>query len=87
MSLFRQKGIAGASGAVPIGMTATNGDVTGARRETQGSNSRWVMTRQPDGDGDGIIALPVTTDCGDDGAVCTQDGRMLSNRTSITVPG
>ena len=66
-------------------LTVTGGDVAGASRKTQGSNIRWVITLQPDGDV--TIVLPVTTDCGHVGAVCTGDGRMLSNRTSITVPG
>ena len=26
------------------------------------------------------VALPVTTDCGSGGGICTEDGRMLSNR-------
>ena len=67
-------------------LSVTNGEVTAARRKTQGSNIRWVITLQPGGDGDVTIVLPATTDCGHDGAVCTQDGGMLSNRTSITVP-
>ena len=60
---------------------------TGASRKTQGSNMRWTITVQPDGDGDVTIALPATTNCSADGAVCTEDGRMLSNASAITVPG
>ena len=33
------------------------------------------------------MVLPPTTDCTADGAVCTGYGKMLSNRSSITVPG
>ena len=31
--------------------------------------------------------LPATTDCTAEGAICTQDGRKLSNRLEITVQG
>ena len=33
------------------------------------------------------IVLPATTDCTAEGAICTQDGRKLSNRLEITVQG
>ena len=33
------------------------------------------------------VVLPVTTDCNADGAVCTGDGRKLSNRVELTVSG
>ena len=33
------------------------------------------------------IVLPVTTDCNAQGAICTGDGRPLSNRLEITVSG
>lgn len=42
---------------------------------------------RPDGNGDIAVVLPVTTDCDDDGAICTQDGRMLSNRNELAVSG
>ena len=42
---------------------------------------------QPDGNGDVTVALPVTTDCGDQEAICTGDGRKLSNGLEFTVSG
>ena len=33
------------------------------------------------------IVLPVTTDCNATGAICTGDGRKLSNRNGFTVAG
>ena len=42
---------------------------------------------KPQGNGDVTIELPATTDCAATGAICTSDGRMLSNSTTITVPG
>ena len=61
--------------------------MTGAKRLTQGSNVGWTITVTPDSSADVTIVLPVTTDCNADGAVCTGDGRKLSNRNSITVSG
>lgn len=68
----------------------TGGAVTKARRLDRNSatpNIRWEISIQPDGDGPVTIVLPATTDCEATGAICTQDGRMLSGRTEITVPG
>ena len=33
------------------------------------------------------ITLPATGDCGDTGAICTEDGRMLSHRLELTDSG
>ena len=65
----------------------TDGEVTSARRLTQGSNIGWTITVTPDSAADVTIVLPVTTDCNADGAVCTADGRKLSNRLEFTVSG
>ena len=61
--------------------TVTGGEVTKARRLERGKNVRWEIHVRPDGNDDVTIALPATTDCAADGAVCTEDGRMLSRRT------
>ena len=58
-----------------------------AQRKVQGSNQNWTITVEPLGNGAITITLPVTTDCAADGAICTDDGRKLSNSTTITVPG
>ena len=76
-------------------ITVTNGTITEARRldnphhEADGiqPNREWRITVEPGGNGDVVIVLPITTDCDAQGAVCTADGRMLSNRTEITVNG
>ena len=51
------------------------------------SNIGWKITVRPDGDGDVTVVLPVTTDCNAARAICTGDGRMLSNRLEFTLPG
>ena len=51
------------------------------------SNIHWRITVRPGGDGKVVITLPATTDCADDDAICTEDGRKLSNRLVLTVSG
>ena len=69
--------------------TVTGGAVKKAQRlqTDPESNIPWRITVQPDGNGDVTVALPVTTDCGDQGAICTGDGRKLSNGLEFTVSG
>ena len=67
--------------------TVTGGEVTEARRLDKPGNIRWEITVRPDVNGEVFVALPATEDCGDQGAICTEDGRMLSNRTELTVLG
>ena len=67
--------------------TVSGGEVTNARRLEQGSNVRWEITVRPDGDAGVTVVLPETTDCNAQGAICTGDGRKLSNRTALTVSG
>ena len=67
---------------------ATGGEVTNARRlERDGSapNIRWEITVVPNGNGDVHIVLPETADCEAQGAICTSDGRRLSNRNELTI--
>ena len=67
--------------------TVTGGDVEKAQRKTQGSNQNWTITVEPDGTTDVTITLPETTDCDDDGAICTAEGGMLNHSTTDTVLG
>ena len=68
-------------------LTITGGDITNAQRKAQGSNQNWTITVQPDGNGAITITLPETTGCDDTGAICTYDGRKLSDSTSAQVAG
>ena len=65
----------------------SGGTVQKAERVTKGSNLRWRITVRPDGGGQVAITLPETTGCEGEAAICTGDGRMLSNRTALTVSG
>ena len=46
-------------------LTVTGGAVDSASRVEQGSNIRWNIHVQPDGNGDVTVTLPKTTDCND----------------------
>ena len=67
--------------------TVTGGEVIKARRLERGKNLRWEISVTPGGNGDITVVLPATTDCSVQGAICTEDGRKLSNRVEVTVPG
>ena len=65
----------------------TNGEVLKAQRIDKSSNISWRITVRPDSNADVSVALPVTTDCDAQGAICTRDGRKLSNSLNFTVSG
>ena len=65
----------------------TGGSVERAQRTDKPSNIPWRITVKPQGNGDVTIELPATTDCDTQGAICTGDGRKLSNSLSFTVSG
>ncbi len=67
--------------------TVNAGEVVKARRLESGKNIRWEITINPASSADVTIVLPITTDCSANGAVCTGDGRKLSNRLALTVSG
>ena len=67
--------------------TVTGGRITTARRLDKPSNTRWEITVMPRTNDATTIQLPITTDCDADGAICTDDGRRLSNSLDFTVTG
>ena len=67
--------------------TISGGDVKKAKRKVQGSNRTWTITVEPDGWSNVNISLPGGRACTSHAAVCTDDGRMLSNTPSATVSG
>ena len=67
--------------------TVTGGKVVRAKRLKKDENARWEIHVRPSGDRTVTIVLSATTDCDAQGAVCTEDGRMLSGRVELTVAG
>ena len=65
----------------------TGGTVENAQRTDKPSNISWRITVKPTSTGDVTVVLPVTTDCNAEEAICTADGRKLSNLLEFTVSG
>ncbi|MYE12995.1 MAG: hypothetical protein F4X99_15350, partial [Gammaproteobacteria bacterium] len=65
----------------------TEGRVRKAQRAAPGQNRRWTISVRPSSWKDVTITLPATTDCAAAGAICTPDGRMLSQTVTATVRG
>ena len=70
--------------------TVTRGTVAGARRldgDSDTRNIKWEISVTPDSNADVTVELPATTDCDAQGAICTEDGTMLSSSLKFTVKG
>ena len=70
--------------------TVTGGEVAGARKldgDSATPNIPWEITVSPDSNANVTVKLPVTEDCDTQGAICTDDGRMLSSPLKFTVKG
>ena len=55
------------------------------KAEGGGKSVRWEITVRPTSNSVVTIVLPVTTDCNSTGAICTGDGKKLSNSLEVTV--
>ena len=70
-----------------LAFTVSGGEVLKAQRLDKPSNIRWLITVKPDSNGDVTVVFPATRNCASDGAICTGDGRKLSNSLVFTVSG
>ena len=70
----------------PDAFDVSGGSVTRSGRVSGRDELRWVRV-QPDGWEDVTVTLEPTGSCEDAGAICTADGRRLSNTETATVPG
>ena len=68
-------------------LEVTNGRLVDAKRVTQGENRRVAVRVRPSSGEEMTLTLPGTTDCAAAGAICANDGRMLSGPVSATVTG
>ena len=65
--------------------TVSGGQVSAASL-VDGETATWTVTVTPDGEGEDVtVALPETTDCAADGALCTAGGGRLEDAVSATV--
>ncbi len=68
-------------------LEVTGGRLVDVKRTTRGENRRVTARVRPASSGDVTVSLAATTDCSAAAAICTRDGRMLSNSPSATVSG
>ena len=68
-------------------LEVTGGTVKRALRLEKGSNLGWRIRVRSTTDGDVTVVLPADRACGEPGAVCTGDGRRLSNRLELRIAG
>ena len=70
---------------VRAGYEVEGGTLQWTRRMEPPGNVRWRVAVKPEGDGEVVATLPGNQPCGT--AVCTADGRMLSNSPTARIPG
>ena len=68
-------------------LEVANGEATAAGRITSGSNRKWRIRITPSGDEDVTVTLRGQRACRAAGAVCTSDGRQLSNTITASIEG
>ena len=69
------------------GVAVTGGRVEEPGRPVDDRKDLWELTVQPRTYGDIVLTLAPGAACGKPGAVCTRDGRALSNTVTATVAG
>ena len=70
--------------AIPQALMVTGGKLHSVQPVDDRSDL-WEITVTPDSNADVRLSLPPTTSCNDEGAVCTEDGRMLSQGVAVSV--
>ena len=73
--------------AVRDALAVSGGTVTNARRVDPGAFDAWQVRVRPSGDGAVSLSLVPAPDCAAAGALCTPDGRALSNAVAARVAG
>ena len=68
-------------------LQVTNGRLIGTQRTVRGENRSVTVKVRPSSVDDMTLTLPATTDCAAASAICTRDGRKLSNTVTATVQG
>ena len=79
----------------PVGGQATGGSkaskgtrsASGRKGESKDPKVVWEFEIEPDSHGDVTVSLEAGRPCDETGAICTADGRALSEGISTTVPG
>ena len=69
------------------GFVVTGGSVVAAEALSRSNNRIWEITVAPTSTDDVAVALPAGQVCETEGAICTADGRRLSNRPYVFIYG
>ena len=67
-------------------LTVTNAEVTNASR-VDGRSDLWKLDIEPGSDTDATLSVAANRECTESGALCTADGRSLSNALEATIAG
>ncbi|MDE2813364.1 MAG: fibronectin type III domain-containing protein [Gemmatimonadota bacterium] len=70
--------------AIPQALMVTGGKINSVQ-PVDSRSDLWEIAVTPDSNDDVRISLPPTTSCNDEGAVCTEDGWMLSEGVAVSV--
>ena len=74
--------------AIRDAIQVTGGTVRGGSRVDPDAYDRWILRIGPAGNGDVTVSLPATTGgCDAAGAICTPDGKALTDPVSATIQG
>ena len=74
--------------AIRDAVRVTGGTVRGGSRADPDAYDRWILRIGPAGNGDVTVSLPATTGgCDAAGAICTPDGKALTDPVSATIQG
>ena len=65
----------------------TGGRIASLSRLAEDDNQRWRVGVEPDSNAEVTISLGPSFDCADEGAVCTEDGRILANNIHAVIKG
>ena len=84
---FSAELVAGGSGRKLARALELTGATRGTVRRVDRRRDLYQFPVRPSGNDTVTITLPVTTDCAASDAVCTADGRPLSNSPTVTVEG
>ena len=68
-------------------LAVTGGRLVDVKRTVRGQNRSVTVRVRPTTSGDVSVSMVAATDCSAAAAICTADGRALSNLLSATVPG
>ncbi len=87
VSFSEELAAGGAAGRLRQALSANGGTVQGVQRAAPAARDRFEVRLEPSGSGAVTVSLPAQTGCEGADALCTADGRALSNAPDASVAG